>query len=328
MTKTKLYNLRQSLKFMNKTKCLVTGGAGFIGSHLVDKLLELGYEVRVIDDFSSGKQENLEHHKANPNLKIFNRSICDRNIGDLFKDISVVFHVAALPRVQFSIDFPEKTNEVNINGTLNVLEMAKKSGVKRFVYSASSSAYGNQEKLPLIETMTPNPMSPYALQKLVGEYYCKLYNLLFNMETICLRYFNVFGSRQNPSGGYANLIPKSINLVLQDKSPQINGDGEQTRDFTYVKDVIASNILAAKTEDKRVFGEVFNIGNGKNISVNNLIKMIIKDKKINPEYKSPVIEPKDTLADNTKAKNLLKWSPQFTFEKSIEETIDWFKKNK
>lgn len=312
---------------MNKTKCLVTGGAGFIGSHLVDRLLELGYEVIVIDDFSSGKKENLEHHKNNSNLKIFTKSICDKDIGVLFKDVSVVFHVAAIPRVQFSIEFPKKTNEANINGTLNILEIAEKAGVKRFVYSASSSAYGNQEKLPLIETMNPNPMSPYALQKLVGEYYCKLYNLLFGMETISLRYFNVYGPRQDPSGGYACLIPKSINLVLQEKSPQIYGDGEQTRDFTYVEDVVEANILAATTKDEKAFGDVFNIGNGNNISVNCVVKTITGNKNIKPQYFPPVIEPKDTLADTAKARAILKWNPNFTFENGIKETIAWFKKN-
>jgi len=313
---------------MNKIKSLVTGGAGFIGSHLVDRLLELGYEVIVIDDFSSGKKENLEHHKNNPNLKIFAKNICDKEIEDLFRDVSIVFHVAAIPRVQFSIEFPEKTNKANIDGTLNVLELAKKAGVKRFIYSASSSAYGNQEKLPLIEIMNPNPMSPYALQKLVGEYYCKLYNLLFNMETIGLRYFNIYGPRQDPSGGYACLIPKSINLILQEKSPEIYGDGEQTRDFTYVKDVVEANIFAATTNNEKSFGEIFNVGNNNNLSVNYVVKNIIGDKNIKPKYKPPVIEPKNTLADISKIKNILKWHPKFNFEEGIKETIDWFKKNK
>ncbi len=313
---------------MNKIKSLVTGGAGFIGSHLVDRLLELGHEVIVIDDFSLGKKENLEHHKNNPNLKIFTKNICDKDIEDLFNNVSIVFHVAAISRVQFSIEFPEKTNEVNITGTLNVLELAKKSGVKRFVYSASSSAYGNQEELPLIETMNPSPMSPYALQKLVGEYYCKLYNLLFGMETICLRYFNVYGPRQDPSGGYACLIPKSINLILQEKSPEIYGDGEQTRDYTYVKDIVEANILAATTNNEKSFGEIFNVGNNNNLSVNQVVKNIIGDKNIKPEYKPPVIEPKNTLADISKIKNILKWHPKFNFEDGIKETIDWFKKNK
>lgn len=313
---------------MNKIKSLVTGGAGFIGSHLVDRLLELGYEVIVIDDFSSGKKENLEHHKNNPNLQIFAKNICDKEIEDLFKDVSIVFHVAAIPRVQFSIQFPEKTNKVNIDGTLNILECAKKAGVKRFIYSASSSAYGNQEKLPLIETMNPNPMSPYALQKLVGEYYCKLYNLLFGMETICLRYFNVYGPRQDPSGEYACLIPKSINLVLSGKSPEIYGDGNQTRDFTYVKDVVEANILAATTSNKRAFGQIFNVGSNNNLSVNQVVKIIIGNRRIKPDYKPPLVEPKNTLADITKIKDILKWQPNFNFEEGIKETIDWFEKNK
>ena len=313
---------------MNKIKSLVTGGAGFIGSHLVDRLLKLGHEVIVIDDFSSGKKENLEHHKNNSNLKIFAKNICDKNIEDLFKNVLVVFHVAAIPRVQFSIEFPEKTNEANVTGILNVLESAKKAGVKRFVYSASSSAYGNQEKLLLIESMNPNPMSPYALQKLVGEYYCKLYNLLFGIETISLRYFNVYGSRQDPSGGYACLIPKSINLALQEKSPEIYGDGEQTRDFTYVKDVVEANILAATTNNEKSFGEIFNVGNNNNLSVNQVVKIIIGDRNIKPKYKPPVVEPKNTLADISKIKNFLGWTPKFNFEEGVKETIDWFKKDK
>ena len=313
---------------MNKIKSLVTGGAGFIGSHLVDRLLKLGHEVIVIDDFSSGKKENLEHHKNNSNLKIFAKNICDKNIEDLFKNVLVVFHVAAIPRVQFSIEFPEKTNEANVTGILNVLELAKKAGVKRFVYSASSSAYGNQEKLLLIESMNPNPMSPYALQKLVGEYYCKLYNLLFGIETISLRYFNVYGSRQDPLGGYACLIPKSINLALQEKSPEIYGDGEQTRDFTYVKDVVEANIIAATTNNEKSFGEIFNVGNNNNLSVNQVVKIIIGDRNIKPKYKPPVVEPKNTLADISKIKNFLGWTPKFNFEEGVKETIDWFKKDK
>ena len=187
------------MNLISNMKCVVTGGAGFIGSHLVDRLLELGHEVAVIDDFSSGKRENLEHNKNNPNLKIFEKSILD-DIQDIFENAPVVFHLAAIPRVQFSIKFPNETNNANITGTLNVLEAAKNAGVKRFIYSASSSAYGDQDMLPLVETMAPNPMSPYALQKLAGEYYCRLYSLLYGMETISLRYFNVFGPRQDPSG--------------------------------------------------------------------------------------------------------------------------------
>ena len=306
-------------------KVVVTGGAGFIGSHVVDRLLELGHKVIVIDDFSSGKKENLRHHEKNPNLEVHAKNICDNDINDLFNDASTVFHIAAIPRVQYSIKFPEETNKVNISGTLNVLEAAKKSGVKRFVYSASSSAYGNQESLPLLETMNPNPMSPYALQKCVGEYYCKLYSLIYGVEAISLRYFNVFGPRQDPSGGYACLIPRSINLVLQGKKPEIYGDGEQTRDFTYVKDVVEANILAAKTSNKQAFGQVFNIGGGKNLSVNKVVKTIIEDEHIEPEYKEPVIEPKHTLADISKANTVLGWKPEYSFEDGLKKTVEWFK---
>ena len=190
-------------------KCLVTGGAGFIGSHLVDELLKQDNQVIVIDDLSSGKESNLPE---NNNLEFYNKNICDEDIGSLFKNVDVVFHLAAIPRVQYSIKYPKETNKANIEGTLNILECCRKNNVKRVVYSASSSAYGNQDSLPLIETMSPNPMSPYALQKLVGEYYCNLYYLIHKIETISLRYFNVFGPRQDPSGGYACLIPKSIKI--------------------------------------------------------------------------------------------------------------------
>jgi UDP-glucose 4-epimerase len=313
------------MKELKDKKVIVTGGAGFIGSHLVDRLLELGNQVIVIDDFSLGKKENLAHQEYNPNLKIYDKDICDKDILDLFEGVNIVFHVAAVPRVQYSIKYPKKTNRANIYGTLNILEACKKAGVKRFVYSASSSAYGDQDKLPLIETMNPNPMSPYALQKLVGEYYCKLYYLIHGIETISLRYFNVYGPRQDPDGGYACLIPKSINLVLEEKSPVIYGDGEQTRDFTFVKDVVESNILAAVTENKKAFGEVFNIGNGNNLSVNFVVKSIIGDKDIKPIYSDPVIEPRDTLADISKAKKILSWQPKYTFEQGLKETIEWFR---
>jgi len=309
-------------------KSIVTGGAGFIGSHLVDKLLELGEEVIVIDDFSLGKEENLFHHKENPKLKIIRKSICDQDIEPLFAGIKVVYHVAALPRVQYSIKNPKETNKVNIEGTLNILEMCRKAGVKRVVYSASSSAYGNQDSLPLRENMSPNPMSPYALQKLTGEYYCKIYHLIYGIETISLRYFNVFGPRQDPIGGYACLIPKSIKLSLEGKSPIIFGDGEQTRDFTYVKDVVAANILAAKTSNKEAFGKTFNVGNSRNFSVNKVVSLILEGKGISPRYELPVIEPKGTLADTTQIKKILGWTPEYSFEDAIKETISWFDNNR
>ena len=205
-------------------KYLVTGGAGFIGSNLVDRLLELEHKVVVIDDFSLGKKENLREHK---NLVVHKRSICD-NLYNIFsvEKFDGVFHVAALPRVQFSIKNPIETNNVNVNGTLNLLDECRYFGVKRFVFSSSSSIYGDQDRLPLVETMNPNPMSPYAIQKITGEYYCKSFNSSPGLETISLRYFNVFGARQDPSGDYACLIPKFISLINKNIQPTINGDGE------------------------------------------------------------------------------------------------------
>lgn len=308
-----------------KKKCIVTGGAGFIGSHIVDRLVQDGYAVIVIDDFSGGKMENLAHHKENPDVTIAKNSICDKEIHPLFEGVSIVFHLAAIPRVQYSIQHPVETNEANINGTLNLLEAARKAGVKRFVYSASSSAYGDQDTLPLVTTMKPNPMSPYALQKLVGEYYCGLYHLIHGMETVSLRYFNIYGPRQDPSGGYACLIPKSIMRVLKGEAPEIYGDGEQTRDFTFVKDVVKANLLAATTTNTEAFGKVFNIGNHNNLSVNFVVNCIVGDTGIEPLRKPPVIEPKNTLADISETKGILGWSPDYLFEQGIQETIAWFK---
>jgi len=309
-------------------KVLVTGGAGFIGSHLVDRLLEENNEVIVIDNFSNGKKENLDKHRENENLKVFKKDICDCEIEELFEGVQTVFHLAALPRVQYSIDNPKKTNKTNIGGILNLLEICRKNGIKRFVYSSSSSIYGDQDSLPLKETMVPNPMSPYALQKLTGEYYCKVYHLVHRLETISLRYFNVFGPRQDPKGGYACLIPKSINLVLENKKPEIYGDGEQTRDFSFVKDIVDANIMAGKTTNKKAFGNLFNIGNSNNISVNEVIKIIVREKNIKAKHLSPVIEPQNTLADISLAKEILNWEPNHNFKEAMEKTINWFKENK
>lgn len=308
-------------------KCLVTGGSGFIGSHLVDGLLELGHSVAVLDDFSLGKEENLAHHKSKKNLKVCKKSIVE-NLSPFFEEhqFQAIFHLAALPRVQFSIKNPKETHEANVNGTLNLLVAAKDAGVKRFVFSSSSSIYGDQEKLPLTEDMTPNPMSPYALHKLVGEYYCRLFYKIYGLETVSLRYFNVYGPRQNPAGDYACLIPKFIQLIQEGKIPTINGDGKQTRDFTYVTDVVNANILAATTKNNACFSEALNIGGGKNISVNEVTSQIIalSKKKIVPKHGLAVIEPKHTLADVAKASLLLKWQPKVDFEEGLKQTFKYF----
>ena len=308
-------------------KCVVTGGAGFIGSNLVDGLLKRGDSVIVIDDLSLGKKENLPKHK---NLVFHKETICREDIKSFFSDVEVVFHLAALPRVQFSVQEPIKTNEVNINGTLNLLNACREAGVKRFVFSSSSSIYGDQDKMLLTESMKPNPMSPYALHKLTGEYYCRLYNRIHRMETVSLRYFNVYGPRQSPDGGYACLIPKFVKLVNNGEQPVINGDGEQTRDFTYVGDVVNANVLAATTKNKEVFGEAFNIGAGRNISVNKVTCEIIKlsGKRIKAKYGPAVIEPKHTLADYSKAKKFLGWAPKTGFEGGLKRAYEDMTKRK
>lgn len=307
-------------------RCLVTGGAGFIGSHLVDALVGRGDKVTVLDDFSTGRKENLAAHASA--ITIIQKSICDE-LADTFSAgrFNIVFHVAAVPRVQFSIEQPQETHNTNVTGTLNVLEACRRAGVKRIIFSSSSAIYGDQDTLPLIETMTPNPMSPYASHKLISEQYCRLYYQLYGLETISLRYFNVFGPRQDPNGDYAGLIPKFISLISKNETPTINGDGEQTRDFIYVKDVVAANLQAAATNDKRCFGETFNIGAGANQSVNAITNIIAKlcGNIVTPHHGPNVIEPHHTLANVNKAAALLKWSPATLFDDGIATAYHHFK---
>ena len=312
---------------MSKT-ILVTGGLGFIGSNLVERLFGLGHSILVIDDLSSGKIFNLSERILD-NIHFYKDSICNVNkLDEIFSKYrpEIVYHIAAKPRVQFSIKYPQLTNDSNINGTLNVLVAAQKYGVKRVVYSASSSAYGDQPTMPLVETMNPNPMSPYALQKYVGECYCNLYYKIHGLETISLRYFNVYGPKQDPEGAYACAIAK---FILQSKSADaftIWGDGCQRRDFNYMSDVVDANLLAGFSDNKEILGKVFNIGSGRNTSVNELVDMIRKlsGRNIPSIHSPPVFEPKETLADITLSKELLKWSPRTTFEQGLEMTYNYF----
>lgn len=305
-------------------KYLVTGGAGFIGSHLVDRLLKDGHEAVVIDDFSLGKKENLS---ARPRLKIYKKSICEK-LDLIFKQhrFDAVFHLAALPRVQFSIAHPRQSHEANVNGTLNLLIAARDRGVKRFIYSSSSSVYGNQTILPLVETMTPNPMSPYAFQKLAGEHYCRLFAELYGLETVSLRYFNVYGPRQNPDGAYAGQIPKFFSKLLAGETPVINGDGKQTRDNTYVDDVVEANLASLRGLTPQSFGQAFNVGGAHNHSVNFTSDAIVKltGSKIKPKHGPAVIEPHDTLANVSKAKKILGWNPKTPYAKGLALTYEFF----
>ena len=293
-------------------KYLVTGGAGFIGSNLVDKLIEQGHDVNILDNLSTGKKENI-----NKNANFFEADITDKNLkSEIFDNVDTVFHTAALARVQPSIEDPITYNNVNINGTLNLLKIANDCGVRRFVYSASSSAYGNTSVLPTPESNSTNPLSPYGAQKLMGEIYCKTFSQVYDIETVSLRYFNVYGERQLLEGAYCLVMGIFVQQRLNNKPMTIRGDGEQRRDFTYVGDVVDANIKASQSH-KVGNGEVINIGNGNNRSVNQIADMIGGD-RITVD---PVVEPRETLADNTKARELLDWKPTMIIE-------DWVKKYK
>lgn len=226
-------------------KVLVTGGAGFIGSNIVEELLKRNYPVRVLDNFSTGKRENLSEFMND--IELIEGDICSYHIVfEAVKEVDIILHQAALPSVPRSIKDPIATNEVNVVGTLNILEAAKNAGVKRIVYASSSSVYGDNPELPKHEGMTPNPLSPYAVSKLAGEHYCKVFSKLYGLETVILRYFNVFGPRQDPNSQYSAVIPKFLKFMSNDQPPTIYGDGTQSRDFTYVANVVEANILAAK----------------------------------------------------------------------------------
>lgn len=291
-------------------KVVVTGGAGFIGSNLVDALIEKGYDVHVVDNMVGGTKEHV-----NPKATLHEVDITDLEaIKPVFKDGTFVFHLAALPRVQYSIEHPVETAKVNIEGTMNVLIAAKEGGVKRVVYSASSSAYGDQPTMPLKENMPPNPKSPYGLHKYVGEVYAKVWKDVYGLETVSLRYFNVYGPRQSSEGAYALVIAKFLKQRQEGGPMTVTGDGLQTRDFTHVRDVVRANILAAEGE-KVGNGEVINIGAGKNQSIKQIAELIGGD----IEHVPARLEPKDTLADNSRARELLGWEPKESIEEGIAE---------
>lgn len=294
---------------------LVTGGAGFIGSHIAKALLEQGDRVRIIDNLSTGSREKIPEGAEFIKADITNL----QKITPYFKEIDGVFHTAAIPRVQTSIEQPLETNEANINGTLNVLLAARAEKVKRVIYSASSSAYGDQREMPLHEKMKPNPMSPYGLQKYVGEHYAKLASMFWDVETASLRYFNVYGPNMAFAGAYVTVIAVFLQQKARNEALTITGDGTQTRDFTYVDDVVLANLLAMESE-KVGKGEVMNIGAGENHSVNEVAERI-GGPAVNI---APRIEPHDTLANRSLAKKLLGWEPKIPFDEGLTHTIEWF----
>ncbi len=299
---------------------IVTGGAGFLGSHLVPALMKQGYRVVVVDNLWAGRESNIPEGAGFAKVDITKRD----KLFAVFKEVSEnggihgVFHLAALPRVQFSIDFHAKAHSVNVNGLINVFDAAAEFGAKKLVYSASSSAYGDQDSLPLHEGMVPNPMSPYAAQKHYGEIMARNYalheKLGKGMKTVSLRYFNIYGPGADPNGPYAQFIIKSVDRRKNGKTITITGDGLQTRDSVHVRAVVRANILALKSS-KVGKGEVINIGSGRDVSVLDMAKMIGGE----IEFIAPRIEPKHTLADIRKAEELLGWKPTVTLEEGIAE---------
>ncbi len=304
---------------------LVTGGAGFIGSHIVEELVAKGETVRVLDNFSTGKRENLEMFLDK--IELIEGSVEDRKACvEAVRGMHFVSHQAALCSVPRSVENPVATNETNVTGTLNMLWASKEAGVRRFVCAGSSSIYGNSEVLPKNEGMSPNPCSPYAVSKLVKEHYCTLFCRLYGLKTVVLRYFNVYGSRQDPDSPYAAVIPSFAQALIRGERAKIYGDGEQSRDFTYVKDCVQANLIACQ-KDKAV-GEVFNIASGRRIAINDLYHKTagLLDKKDRPIYESP--RPGDvrhSLADISKARKLLGYEPRFTIDQGLREAIQWYK---
>ncbi|MEK6858616.1 MAG: NAD-dependent epimerase/dehydratase family protein [Nanoarchaeota archaeon] len=309
-------------------RALVTGGAGFIGGHLAHRLVRECYEVVVLDNLSSGKRENVPDE-----ARLVVGSVTDplAALGSLFGrgHFDVAFHLAALPRVQYSIDHPEETYAVNATGTLRMLEYCRSNEVPRFVFSSSSSVYGNQERLPLTESMPLSPMSPYAAQKAIGEALCAAWRASYGLETISLRYFNVFGPRQSADGGYACLIPKVAQACLSGQAPELWGDGSHTRDFTYVDDVVEANLAAARVTYSDAFGKAYNIGAGTGYSVLQVMNSIqnLLGTSIEPLRKPEVTEPAHTRADIGLARMVFGWAPQVSFEKGLARTVAWFKEN-
>lgn len=308
---------------------LVTGGAGFIGSNIVDELVSRGHKVKVVDNFMTGKRENL-------NGVIEKIELIEGDIRDLdlmkkaMNGVEYVIHQAAFRSVPKSVDNPTLTNDINVAGTLNVLIAAKEAGVKKLVYASSSSAYGETDKFPETETDLPNPVSPYAVSKLTGEYYCNTFSATFGLPTASLRYFNVFGPRQNPESKYSTVVPLFIYRMQKGLSPVVDGDGKQSRDFTYIDNVVNANINAALT-DTGTSGQVFNVACGETHSVLELVDNLneLMKKNIKPEFGPPRPgDVKRTEANIDKIKKTLKFEPKVGFREGLGRTLDWFLGNK
>jgi nucleoside-diphosphate-sugar epimerase len=308
-------------------KFLVTGGAGFIGSSICRRLVAEGCFVRVVDNLLTGKRSNLD--PILDKIEFVEADMGDPEVARaVVKGIEVVLHEGALPSVPRSVDEPELTHQHCVDATFTLLMAARDAKVKRFVYAASSSAYGDTPTLPKVETMRPDPLSPYAVGKLVGEHYCSVFSKVFGLETISLRYFNVFGPHQDPASQYAAAIPAFVTAILRDQPPTVYGDGEQSRDFTYIDNVVHANLLAARA--KKTAGEVINVACGEAVTVNAIIGTInrLLGKDIKPLYAPPRPgDVKHSLADITLARQLIGFEPVVLFQEGLEKSIDWYRHN-
>jgi UDP-glucose 4-epimerase len=305
---------------------LVTGGAGFIGSSIAEKLLDAGETVRIIDDLSTGRRRNLEALRGR--VEVFEATICDAEaVAKVMRGVDVVFHEAAIPSVARSVENPAASMMANVQGTTIVLEAAHRAGVKRLIYAASSSAYGNTPTLPKVETMPASPLSPYAVAKFAGEQLLRVYAHIHKMETLSLRYFNVFGPRQDPNSQYAAVIPNFITAALTGKRPVVHGDGEQTRDFCFIDNTVAANLLAASSA-KPLAGQMVNIACGERTSLNELLRLIAEETrtKLDPEYRpTRAGDVRDSLADIEAARALIGYEPKVRIREGLKRTIEAFR---
>jgi len=308
---------------------LVTGGAGFIGSHIAAALLAAGARVRVLDDLSTGHRENIE--EIGGDLDFIEGSVADQQLlNKALEGVEVVFHEAAIPSVPRSVEAPRQTHVASVDGTFSLLLAARDNKVRRVVYAASSSAYGDQPTLPKVETMQPDPLSPYAVAKLVGEYYCQVFTRVYGLETVSLRYFNVFGPRQDPGSQYSGVVSRFISSLCSDERPVIYGDGEQSRDFTYIDNVVAANLSAASAKDAA--GKVINVANGQRITLNELLaelKALIGKQDVTAEYREPRVgDVRHSLADNSLARKFLGYEVKVDLREGLQRTIDWWKSSR
>jgi nucleoside-diphosphate-sugar epimerase len=308
---------------------LVTGGAGFIGSHIASALIKSGARVRIIDNLSTGHRENIA--EIGGDVDFVEGSLADESLlRKVIQDVELVFHEAAIPSVPRSVEDPRQTHIASVDSTFSLLLAARDNKIKRLVYAASSSAYGDQPTLPKVESMLPDPLSPYAVAKLVGEYYCQVFTRVYGLETVSLRYFNVFGPRQDPSSQYSGVISRFISALLSGQRPVIYGDGEQSRDFTYIDNVVAANLKAAETT--KGVGQVINIANGERVTLNQLLaqlKQLTSMTDAQADYQDfRKGDVRDSLADISRARELLGFAPHVDLQTGLKSTMQWWQNSR